>query len=186
MGKSKEIFMEQREYESTLPSAPVKKTIYNIESEYMQLMSELENNEGEITPDIEARLQINKEDLEKKAVSYGYVIKQFDADMAQVQSEIERLTKIAQQKQTAQERLKTRISEAMKQFKVEKIQLNNLTLSFRKSESVVIDVDAKIPAKYLTKKVNTTIDKKGLKNAIKAGLKFKGISVKENDNLQIK
>ena len=58
-------------------------------------------------------------------------------------------------------------------------------VSFRKSESLDISEDAVIPEEYLKFK-EPDVDKVGLKAAIKKGMHFEGVSVIENQNIQIK
>jgi hypothetical protein len=52
----------------------MKTTLYNIEQEYLNLISEIESLDGELTPEIEEQLTINKEQLESKSVAYLQVI----------------------------------------------------------------------------------------------------------------
>jgi hypothetical protein len=188
MGKSKEMFGEirQQEQQAQYEQLPVKKTIYNIHEDYMRLMSEIEYNEGEITPEINDKLAISKAELSEKAVSYGYVIRQYDFEIDQIKAEIERLSKIASRKDKIKADLKKRISDAMLSFNVLKIDQNNLSLSFSKSEVLIINAGAHIPVEYITTKNVETIDKKALKEAIKGGKEYLGIFIQENQNLQIK
>lgn len=58
-------------------------------------------------------------------------------------------------------------------------------VSFRKSESLEISEDAKIPDEYLKYKV-PDVDKVALKEAIKAGSHFYGVEIATNYNIQIK
>lgn len=58
-------------------------------------------------------------------------------------------------------------------------------VSFRKSESLDIAENAVIPEEYLKYK-EPDVDKVGLKAAIKKGMHFEGVSVIENQNIQIK
>lgn len=163
-----------------------KKSIYNIQQEYLDLMAEIEYYEGDLTPELAERLSINKEELETKSVNYGYVIRDNDFTVAQIDAEIERLTKIKKAKENATERLKITIADAMKAHGIEKVTNNNLTLSFRKSKVLVIEEGAKIPKKFIKKKITETADKTELKKAIEAGKTFLGIRIQENQNLQIK
>lgn len=165
---------------------PVKKSIYNIREDYMRLMDEIEANEGELTEDTESRLTITRDELEEKCVSYGYVMRQFDFEISQINEEISRLSKIATQKAKIKENLKIRISDAMLGFNILKVQKNNLTISFRKSSVLIIDQGAHIPVEYIATKEVETIDKKALKEAIQGGQEFLGIFIQENQNLQIK
>ncbi|MDB5144213.1 MAG: hypothetical protein JWQ66_2926 [Mucilaginibacter sp.] len=189
MTTSKEMFMDMRQEQTeAIEYVPTKKSIYNISSDYMRLMDEIESNEGELTEDTESRLAITIDELENKAVSYGYIIRQYDFEMEQIAVEIARLNKISKGKLRIQSDLKNRISEAMLHFNMPKIQKNNLTLSFRKSEQLMIDEGAKVPKKFI--KISEpveSVDKKALKEAVQSDeVKIEGIFILENQNLQIK
>lgn len=187
MGASKDLFMQTNENGGEAKiSLPVKKSIFNIESEYLELMQEIEYAEGELTPELEERLTINKEDLEKKAVSYGYYIKTIDNDAVLVKTEIDRLQRILKAKEKQSEDLKERIKNAMIKHGIQKIQLNNLTLSFRASRSLEIDNTSDIPTGYVTYEIVPKYDKVELKKDVIAGSEYKGIRIVENQNLQIK
>jgi hypothetical protein len=163
-----------------------KKSIYNLQSEYIDLMNQIEDNEGELTPELSAQLDITKEQLEDKATSYCYLTKQLDADTDQIDAEIKRLQALKSAKAKLQEELKNRVAEAMQRFGIEKIEKNNLKLSFRKSESLLIDDDAKVPNQFVKIKMTESVDKVKLKEYIQSGNKINGILVITNQNLQIK
>lgn len=67
----------------------------------------------------------------------------------------------------------------------EKFKTAKVAISYRKSDSLVIAEGAAIPEKYL-KYSEPTLDKIGLKAALKAGEKFPGISIVTSSNIQIK
>lgn len=181
----KEEFMETREQEYQLP-VPRKKSIYNISYEHQLLMQEIEDNYGEITPEIGEQLAITEKELQEKAVSYGYVMKQYDFEIDQINKEVERLQKLAKSKEKIQSELKERISDAMIRFGIQKIDHANLKLSFRKSEQLVIDDDAKIPKKFIKKVTTEKTDNAAIKKAVQEGEKITGIRVITKQNLQIK
>ncbi len=72
----------------------------------------------------------------------------------------------------------------------EKFTTNKCALSFRKSESIeVLDMDAFLSddkAENYLKYAEPTIDKTGLKKALKSGETFKGVLLNCNNNIQIK
>lgn len=162
------------------------KSIYHIQSDHLELMREIENNDGEITPEINERLGLTKEHFEEKAVSYGYLMKSINDEVTILKSEIDRLTGILKAKESLEAQLKSRVVEAMVSMNIEKVSKNNLTLSLRKSDQLLISEDAMIPDKYLSKKLTITPDKTALKTDIKAGKKIKGVSIITKQNLQIK
>jgi hypothetical protein len=163
-----------------------KKSIYNIESEYIELMNKIEDAEGELSPELSQQLDITKAELEVKATNYGYLVMQLDTDTEQIDAEIKRLKAMKDAKARMQEELKTRVADAMKRFGIDKIEKNNLKLSFRKSSAISIAPDAKIPKQFLIVDLTPTVDKRALKTYVESGKKVKGVMVVENKSLQIK
>lgn len=162
------------------------KSIYNIQQSHLQLMQEIEQHDGEITPEIDSQLTITGDEFEDKAVSYGYLMKHVSDQSTMIKHEIERLKGILKAKDNLEARLKQTLTDAMILMGVDKVTKNNLTLSLRKSEVLVIEDDATIPCAYLNQKIVMTPDKNLLKGAINEGLSFEGVSIVTKQNLQIK
>ena len=164
----------------------MEKSLFNITSEYRQLMSIIEENGGEITDEIAERLAINAENLQEKAVGYGHVIRSYEALAAAAKAEKERIDGILKMAERAADGLKDRLAAAMKLYEVEKIDDPTMRLSFRKSTSVDVPDVEKVPKEFV--KINIT--KSPDKNAIKAHIKDFGevpwASIVESKNLQIK
>ncbi len=161
------------------------KSLYQIRVEHLQLMQDIEFNEGEITPEIEQALQLTQDEFNDKALSYGLVVKHFDDETTIIEKEIDRLSKMLAQSKKKKELFKQVLSDAMQQFGVEKIETPTLKLSFRKSESVEVDPD-NLPNDYMVEKTTYTPDKNKIKAAIKEGIKVNGASLVTKQNLQIK
>lgn len=164
----------------------MKKSIYNIEAEYLQLADAITEQGGEVTEEQETALTINKEELQVKAANYGYVIKDIDDNIVSIQNEIERLTSLKKAAENTKERLKDAVHTAMDMYGIEEIKLNNIKINFRKSTSVAINDENQIPAKYRTVKTVESISKKDITTDIKAGVSVPGASLQENKSLQIK
>ena len=161
-------------------------SIYKIQNEFQLIIAEVINNEGEITPELETALTINKEQLQSKAVDYCYVIKQLDYDCEQIDNEIARLNKLKKVRSNLTDRLKNTVSSAMQLYEVEKIETPLIKLSFRNSESVEITNEQQLDACFIVTKTVTTPDKKAIKDAIKNGEVVCGATISYNKNLQIK
>jgi hypothetical protein len=161
-------------------------SIYKIQNEFQLIIAEVINNEGEITPELETALTINKEQLQSKAVDYCYVIKQLDYDCEQIDNEIARLNKLKKVRSNLTDRLKNTVSSAMQLFEVEKIETPLIKLSFRNSESVEITNEQQLDACFIVTKTVTTPDKKAIKDAIKSGVFVEGATISYNKNLQIR
>jgi hypothetical protein len=161
-------------------------SIYQIQNEFQLIIAEVINNEGEITPELETALIINKEQLQSKAVDYSYVIKSLDSDCDAIDAELKRLQQLKKVRTNLAERLKDTISNAMNLYEVEKIETPLIKLSFRNSESVEITNEQQLDAKFIVTKTVTSPDKKAIKDAIKNGEVVEGATISYNKNLQIR
>ena len=160
--------------------------IYQIQNEFQLIIAEVINNEGEITPELETALTINKEQLQSKAIDYSYVIKQLDNDCEQIDAELKRLQQLKKVRTNLAERLKDTISNAMNLYEVEKIETPLIKLSFRNSESVEITNESQLDPCFIVTKTVSSPDKKAIKDAIKNGVFVEGATISYNKNLQIR
>ena len=160
--------------------------IYNIQSEYQQLVNELIENGGEITPELELALQINKDNFHSKSENYAYITKQFDGEMDIIDNEIKRLQQAKRSREKTIQRLKDTIELAMLTFDVDKIETPLIKISFRKSESVDVENVNELPNEFKVIKLTESADKLKIKDALKSGMFISGCSIKTNRNLQIK
>jgi len=165
----------------------MKLSLYNIQTEFLQLAGELIENGGELTPELQKSLEINKDNLETKGTNYGLVIKQLDADCGVIDAELARLSALKKQRLKTIERLENAISVAMELYEIEKLETPILKISFRKSETVEIEDMALLDKDY--KKISIPVesaDKAKIKEAIKNGQTVIGATIKQHKNIQIK
>jgi hypothetical protein len=161
------------------------KSMYEISREAMDIVSALEENEGELNPDIESALRINQNELQDKAINYSYAIKTVSNDVDAISEEIKRLQALKKAKENVVQKLKDTVVNAMQIYGIEKVETPTLKLSIRRSEAVEVDENFDNDI-YMVKKVTYTPDKTRLKDAIKRGESIQGVTLKENYNLQIK
>ena len=156
--------------------------LYNIKSEYLAIAHEL--TEGELTPELEQALIITQENLQEKAINYGYVIKNFESELDIIEEEIKRLNALKKARQNAVDKLKNNISDAMQLFGILEVKAPTFKMNFRKSESV--EIFEGLDQEFITEKVSYQPDKIAIKNAIKEGRTVNGAALVTNLNLQIK
>jgi hypothetical protein len=156
--------------------------LYNIKSEYLAIAHEL--TEGELTPELEQALIITQENLQEKAINYGYVIKNFESEVDIIEEEIKRLNALKKARINAVEKLKTNISDAMQLFGILEVKAPTFKMNFRTSESV--EIFEGLDNEFITEKVSYQPDKIAIKNAIKEGRTVNGAALVTNFNLQIK
>lgn len=87
--------------------------IFQIQNEYLSLMNELEELEGELTPELEEKLKVNAEDFARKFDAYVAVIKQKTADIGLIKDEVQRLNGLSKQSQNLIDKLKTVLLKSM-------------------------------------------------------------------------
>jgi hypothetical protein len=142
------------------------KSLYEIQEDYARIIADLQECEGELTPEMEFALTINRDELENKAEAYALRILEFNGQSALLKVEIDRLQTRAKQFETTAERLKETIKAAMIQFNVDKIKTNKITLSFRKSEAVEVpETFADEVLQFVN--IKAEIDHEKFENAIK-------------------
>lgn len=116
----------------------MQKSLYEIQADYAALVTELLDAEGELTPELEMALAINKDELQSKAEGYALRILEFDGQADLIANEIKRLQARQKQYENTADKLKETIKAAMLQFNVDKIKTDKVTLAFRKSEVVEV------------------------------------------------
>ena len=166
--------------------------LYEISNELRSIYNQLENGEGvdletgEIKPEVQNALALTRENLQAKAIDYGYMIKSLDDESDLFAKEIKRLQERKKQIDNLKDKLCNNLSNAMQEFGIVEIKGKTIRLSFRKSESVeIVDVDL-IPDDFKIVKTLIEPDKKYIKQAIKDGVKVEGARIVEKQNLQIK
>ena len=158
--------------------------LYEITREAQELAFLLEIEE--LTPELEAMLVINQEQLQNKAGNYAKVIVNIQSDSDAIDQEIKRLKAMKESKDRAVTRLKDALKEAMLISAIEKIDSPLFKLSLRRSESVEVDIVEALPSEFINIKNVVSADKVAIKEAIKRGQNITGARLIENFNLQIK
>ena len=161
------------------------KTLYQINNEYYELINQVENAEGELTPELENALTINKAELEVKSIAYTEIIKQRESLNTRIDDEIKRLQALKKQNDNLVQRLKNNLLNAVNLFG--NFEAGFLKFSTRKSVSVELDIDVNdLQKEYKTIKVTEQPDKMKIKKALEQGEEVKGCYLVTKQNLQIK
>lgn len=160
--------------------------IFQISQEYLELMNEIEMNDGDMSDEIAERFEQNSEDFNDKAVNYVKIMRQWEGETETISNEIKRLQALKKSRDNNVARLKNNLEESMMVRGLDKLDLGLFKLSFRKSSAVIIDDEAQVADKFKTIVENISIDKKALKNAIDSGEEIYGAHIEERLNLQIR
>ena len=145
-----------------------------------EIMDCIDMDTGEVV-DIErlSKLQMVRE---RKLEGVALCIKNLRADALAYKAEKEAFAERERQAKDKAERLSEWLTKALDG---ERIQTNRVAVTFRKSESVMVD-EEKCPEEYMNKKVTYSPDKTRIKAAIKAGKTVEGCELVLRNNIQIK
>jgi hypothetical protein len=158
--------------------------LYEITNEAQYLAALLETEE--LTPELEAELLINQEQLQTKAINYAKVISNYQGESDAIDAEIKRLKAMKESRDKKVTWLTDSLKKAMMVSGIEKIDSPLFKLSLRRSEAVEVEVPEALPVDWQVRKVMITADKVAIKKAIKEGYAITGARLVENFNLQIK
>ncbi len=161
----------------------MKTSLYQIETEHLALMQQIENAEGEITEEIAQQLEINEGQLQSKSIAYLSVIKSKESFNSQIDEEIKRLQAMKKRNNNLVSNLKNRLLDAVKLFGDFESGLSKF--GTRKSSSVEVENVNALPKEFKVIKVTEQADKSALKKAIKEGHEIEGVSIVEKLNLKI-
>ena len=158
------------------------KNLFNIDAELYEVYNEIENNGGEMSPELEAALEISETERMTKGEGYVYVIKQLKSQADLLKSEAKRLLEIAKQYENSADKLSDRLLESV--ISHGQIKTAFVTISTRKSKSVSITDESLLKAEYL--RIKTEPNKTAIKEALESGQEVTGAMIVENYSLNIK
>jgi hypothetical protein len=162
----------------------MKNTLFTIETKYLELMNQIQEMDGEITPEMEEQLQINETQLQSKSIAYLEVIKKLEGRKITIKDQIKYLQALEKREQKIIDNLKERLLEAVKMFGDFEVGLQKF--GTRKSTKVTVDIETnKLPTEFKTVKVTESPNKTAIKDAIKRGEDVTGCELTEVLNLKI-
>ena len=119
--------------------------IYQLQQDLISIFDEIEENGGELTPELEKELSIKQDEFKEKVENYTKVIKFLEQDLNAIKEEKKRLTDLAASKQRIIDRLTRIIIEAINTFGetkktgVKYLDYGTGSVSIRNSTAVDVD-----------------------------------------------
>lgn len=159
--------------------------LYELAQNYQNLMELLDNPEVPLDI-IQKGLDEVGEELELKVENIAKVIKSIETDVSGFKEEEKRLVARRKSLEGKIGSLKSYIENSMQTAGKDKIKGKLFTLTIQKNApSLDISDEKKIPKKYYVKQ-DPVLDKKSLLEALKEGLKVKGVAIKQTSSLRIR
>lgn len=129
--------------------------IYDIQQNLLSIFEQIEDNDGELTPELENALKITQDNFKTKVRDYTKVIQQFETDINAIKEEKNRLNALQKSKESTMNRLKDILTIAIINFGdtnksgVKYVDWGTGKCSIRKSTTIDIDTD----------RINNTVNK---------------------------
>jgi hypothetical protein len=161
--------------------------LFDITSQLLQLEDALEQAEGvDETTLTEAQVYLDGLKLERteKIENCVALLKNWEALETAIKAEETALKARRESLEKRAEWLKNYLSYCLQPG--EKFETAKCKISWRKSESVEILDEQKIPEKYLKTETIKKVDKKAIRDTFKAGGEVEGAELREKNNLTIK
>lgn len=162
-------------------------SLYEIDSRIWDVIQRgysLDEETGEFWSDEAfAALDMERNDKLEGCALY---IKNLEADAAAMKAEEAKLAERRRVLENRAERMRDYVARSMLTFGDPKLETARVSLSFRKSDALVIADGAEIPEAYVVTKTTTAPDKAALKKALKAGEVIPGVTIETRQNLQVK
>ena len=159
--------------------------LYTIEQEYRDIEQAIEDAEGEITPELEARISINEGDRAGKISAYVHIIREREAAAVACRNEAQRLVMLA----TAHENLAGRLRDTLLAVVLEHgpVRADTYMVALRRSKYVEVSGDVGEEWRFEQKPAPPRApDKRRIAVALKAGLAVVGAELRERAALVLK
>jgi hypothetical protein len=127
-------------------------------------------------------------ELEVKAQAVGHMVRSIESSAAAMKQWAQDATERARSAKARADSLREYLSTNLQACGIQKVEGPGISLSFRKSQAVVIDEPGLIPAEYMRQPEPPPAepDKKAIGDALKAGAAVPGVHIETRLNLQLK
>lgn len=162
------------------------KTLTDITVEAFELSRLLIECGGELTPEIEARLEVNSQALLAKVDNYVAIEDQFEMQAAYFDRKAKVNQAIAKAYKGQIERLRSRIKETMKLIEKDVVMGNEYYYRLSKSApKLVIDDESKIPTDFQMVVQTVKLDNEKIKSMLLEGFEIPGAHIEQNGTLKV-
>lgn len=165
-------------------------TLYEIDKDIEtiidRMFEEVDEETGEVKAENVSKLKELQEAREQKLDNLGAFIKNLTSDVESIKAEKDILDKRIKTKQNKIDWLKSYVASDLLANGQAKFESSRVVFSFRKSTSVSIPDETKIPKKYFKKVTTEKLDREGIRKLLNEGHTIRGAELIEKQNLQIK
>lgn len=162
-------------------------TLYSLSAEYTQVMRDIEDADGVLTPELEARLDAATAALATGAANVKMALEMIDHGKDQLDAWIRKLSTRKAALEREEQRWKDAAIRNMSGMGINTLEgeLNGLPAKLRVMESESVKITGDVPAAYSRTKTIVEPDKKMIKEALKEGADVPGAILERNTFLRV-
>jgi hypothetical protein len=159
-------------------------SLYDLSTEMRAVMAELEELAGELTPELEARLDAIEGDIRKRIDATCAAVLELDALAAAAKAEADRMMRLASRRGAAANRLRAHTLRCMELAQLRRVDGSRFTVTTRANPPrVVVDaLPTALPACFIRERVSLSPDKQAIAAALRAGEDLRGIAHTETSS----
>lgn len=161
------------------------KSLAALFSEANEIGMKLIENEGEITPELEERLNQIQIDLPEKVDAYIFIMDALEAQESLYKKKADFFSTLARAHGNTREKIKGRVKYLMQESKRDEICGNDYRFKLSPSKPALKINPDLIPAKFTREQVEIVIDKPAIEKAIVAGEEVPGAHFETSVSLRI-
>lgn len=160
--------------------------IFNIAAEELQIINELEENGGELTPELEERLALNETATDEKIASYREVLAQLKSEHETIDTEIKRLQALKKSKGTLLEKIKGNLLWWMQATDRKSYKGATFSMSVRSTQSVEVLDEAVDTLPDDLVRIKREANKTAIGDLLKAGETIEGCQLVTKQSITIR
>ena len=161
-------------------------TLYKLTDAYNSVWNMVLDDDIDLDS-IENTLQAIESAIEIKAENTAALVKQLEATAEMITAEIERLQKRKAAVKNKADRIKSYLKMQLELAGMDKVKTVAFSISLQNTKAAVDVVDqSQIPSEYIKTKIEQSIDKTAIYNAIKAGVAVPGAQLISGRSLLIR
>lgn len=168
-----------------LEHSTTNKNLIALAAEAAEISRLIQEAEGELSPEIEAKLDVNASLLQQKADNYNFIIEHLEAQAALWKRRKDACA--AQEKKFSRQvdQLWDRIKLAMKELGTTEISGKLYRYKLRKSQPRLEIDEAQVPPEFKMIIQTTVVDKEKIKQGLQAGFEIPGCKLVESGTLVV-
>lgn len=164
------------------------RSIFEIDIEYLNIINEIIDNEGEADEELFQRLLDVESELTTKVKNYVNIMDKLEMEEEALNKKIKRLQAAKNRRKNARERLKQNLIYVMTTSDMKKLSTDDFNVTVTKGSVKVDELDLSVvPSDYLKEKKEYSVDKEKVRKLYKENeeIEIPGVKVYRNPGLRV-